>query len=132
MLNASKTTLTFIRSDINAPRMCTNLGYKWVTDFRLLGYFLHNNLANVVFNFDRPFEEICKQVEIWKSRVFTPLARLHVLKVLLLSKYTHLALMIPNPSDDQIKRLNNLFMEFIWGGKTLLCNSAISDWVRYS
>ena len=41
-----------------------------------------------------------------------------MLKTLLISKLNHLIISLPNPSVDQISKLNKIFFEFIWKSST--------------
>ena len=54
----------------------------------------------------------------WKKRILTPIGKICVLKTLVVPQLNHLFMSIPNPSDLFLKEINNLFYNFIWGGKT--------------
>ena len=54
----------------------------------------------------------------WSLRYLTPFGKVTVLKSLGLSKLSHIALVMPNPSKDMIKKIENMFFRFIWDGKS--------------
>ena len=51
----------------------------------------------------------------WSYRYLTPFGKVTVVKSLGLSKLSHVALVIANPTRDMIKRIENIFYSFIWG-----------------
>ena len=53
---------------------------------------------------------------MWKRRYLTPLGKITVIKTLLVPTLNHLFISIPNPNDQTIKELNNIFFEFLWEG----------------
>ena len=53
---------------------------------------------------------------MWKRRYLTPLGKITVIKSLLVPTLNHLFISIPNPNNQTIKELNNIFLEFVWEG----------------
>ena len=51
----------------------------------------------------------------WSYRYLTPFGKVTVIKSLGLSKLSHVALVIPNPTKAIIKRVESIFFKFIWG-----------------
>ena len=51
------------------------------------------------------------------KRLITPLGRVAVLKSLVLSKFIHLWILLPNPPDEHINSLQKLCYEFVWNKK---------------
>lgn len=87
------------------------------TSFKLLGIEFSVNLANMLeINFSEKICTVKKQLLCWKRRNLTPIGRITVIKSLLLPKFNHLFLTLPNPSQEMLKTLNNLFQEFVWNG----------------
>ena len=68
-------------------------------------------------NFKDKFLEIKKLYKIWLKRQITPLGRIAVLKSLVLSKITHLWLLLPNPPDNYIDELQKSVYYFVWNKK---------------
>ena len=52
----------------------------------------------------------------WKNRSLTVTGKITVLKSLVLPKLTHLFTALPQPKEDMIRRLENMY-RFIWNGK---------------
>ena len=53
----------------------------------------------------------------WLKRLITPLGRVAVLKSLILSKLTHLWMLLPNPPDPVVKELQIMCFKFVWNMK---------------
>ena len=58
--------------------------------------------------------EIAKEMKRWSKRILTPLGRLTILKTLLISKFNHLIIALPNPSANTISKLNKILFAFVW------------------
>ncbi len=56
-------------------------------------------------------------MKTWKRRTTTPLGRLVVIKILILSKVTHYATVLPSLNSKQIGKMHKAFCEFIWGNE---------------
>ena len=69
-------------------------------------------------NFTDKVNKIEKLLNSWSYRYLTPFGKVTIVKSLGLSKLSHIALIIPNPNKDMLKRLNSLFFHFIWGKKS--------------
>ena len=54
----------------------------------------------------------------WKRRHLTPLGRIPVLKTLILSKITHLFLLIPNPREQFMKEMTHRCYNSMWNGSS--------------
>ena len=55
-------------------------------------------------------------IKLWNRRYLTPLGKITVIKTLLLPILNHLFISIPNPAEQTIKELNNIFFDFLWNG----------------
>ena len=62
--------------------------------------------------------EIAKEMKRRSKRILTPLGRLTILKTLLISKFNHLIIGLPNPSANTISKLNKIFFAFVWQSST--------------
>ena len=51
----------------------------------------------------------------WSYRYLTPFGKITVIKSLGLSKLSHIALVLPNPTKEMIKRVESAFYTFLWG-----------------
>ena len=115
-ISCSKTKAVWFGSahDSN-QQLCHDLGLKWVRSFTLLGIKFDNALINMKNNFDEKIEDIEKMLSNWSYRYLTPFGKITVVKSLGLSKLSHVALVIPNPSKEMLKRIESIFFKFIWG-----------------
>ena len=118
-INLSKTKAVWFGKEYNSTmKLCPDLKLEWAKDFTLLGIKFDNYLQNMESNFLEKFEKIEKLLSSWSYRYLTPFGKVTIVKSLGLSKISHIALVIPNPSKDMLKRLNSLFFKFIWGNKS--------------
>ena len=68
-------------------------------------------------NFKEKIQKIRSLIKLWNRRYLTPLGKITVIKTLLLPILNHLFISIPNPSEQIIKELNNIFfLIFLWDG----------------
>ena len=81
-------------------------------------------------NFKEKLENIVKMIKHWKKRYLTPLAKITVIKSLLLSKLNHLFISLPNPNDLIIKQLNTIFYDILWEGPSKIKKSVIIKQIR--
>ena len=87
------------------------------TDFKLLGINFHIDLDKMQqINFKEKVQKIRSLIKLWNRRYLTPLGKITVIKTLLLPMLNHLFISIPNPDEQTIKELNNIFFEFLWDG----------------
>ena len=99
-------------------KLCPDLNLKWAKSFTLLGINFDNNLSNMQSNFNNKIEKVEKMLSSWSYRYMTPFGKVTIVKSLGLSKISHIALVIPNPNKDMLKRLNTIFFQFIWDKKS--------------
>ena len=96
--------------------MCENYYLDWSQGpFKILDV----NFSREVFDvWDLNTNEVLNKIENlvahWSKRKLTLLGRIIVIKSLVLSKFTHLFLALPNPPGDLIKRLERIFYKFLW------------------
>lgn len=97
-----------------------NTRYKLVwgkTKFKLLGIDFSVNLEDILdINFKPKIDKLKNQLALWKRRNLTIIGKITVIKTILLPKFNHLFLALPNPSLKFIKTLNDSFHEFLWNG----------------
>ena len=75
-------------------------------------------------NFDKKVHEIKKLLDTWVYRGMSVYGKIVIIKTLALSKLSHLALVLPNLNKNDIKKLESLFFNFIWGGRPAKVSSA--------
>ena len=115
-ISVTKTKAIWIGSKADSnDKLCPELGLKWVKTFALLGVNFDNALEHMDDNFDKKIKNIEKMLSNWTYRYLTPFGKITVIKTLCLSKLSHTALVITNPSKSMIKRIEGIFFKFLWG-----------------
>ena len=106
------------------------------TTFKLLGINFHIELDQMQqLNFNEKIQKIRSLIKLWNRRYLTPLGKITVIKTLLLPKLNHLFISIPNPSEQIIKELNNIFFFFFmgWPSKNqtkCCCKTVLRRWTK--
>ena len=114
-ISVTKTSAVWFGSECASNvQLCPDLKLKWSKTFTLLGINFDNKLENMQSNFDDKLDKIEKLLCTWSYRYLTPFGKVTIVKSLGLSKISHIALVIPNPNKNMLKRLNTLFFQFIW------------------
>ena len=86
--------------------------------FTVLGIKFSLNLSDMIeLNYNVKIDAIRKLFDNWSKRILTPLGKISVIKSLALSQLNYLLASLPNPGDIIMKRLNNMFYNFLWSGK---------------
>ena len=65
-------------------------------------------------NYNVKLEEVTRILAVWSKRQITPLGKIVVIKSIVLSKFIHLFMVLPNPSPEWLKKLEKLFFHFLW------------------
>ena len=118
-ISVTKTKAIWFGSNHNSNlKLCPDLTLKWVKEFTLLGINFDNNLTNMQSNFDDNIEKVEKLLSHWSYRYLTPFGKVTVIKSLALSKLSHVALVIPNPTKQMFKKLETILYKFLWGNKS--------------
>ncbi|XP_076453470.1 uncharacterized protein LOC143288729 [Babylonia areolata] len=96
-----------------------HLGIEWnPPKFRILGIWFTNDLQNCAnMNYSEKLADVIQLFRVWIRRQITPLGRIAVLKSLILSKLTHLWILLPNPPDNFFRILQNHCYSFVWNKK---------------
>lgn len=119
-LNPGKTSVIWLGSRKNSSvRYMQHLNMEWnPPKFKILGMWFTNDLSDCEkINYDDKFTEIKNLFRIWMKRCITPLGKIAILKSLILSKLTYLWLLLPNPPDHLIDRLQKMCYAFVWNNK---------------
>lgn len=116
-INTDKTKVIWFGSRKNSRIiLCPEHNLSWENGyFTVLGIKFSTTLEEMVnINYDAKIDEITKLFACWSKRVITPLGKITVIKTLALAKLNHLILSIPNPSNEKINKIQNLFYKFLW------------------
>lgn len=86
--------------------------------FTLLGLEFNADLKNLMdINLKNKMKQMKNIMNSWAKRNLTPLGRITVLKTLVVSKITHILLVLPPAQSKLIEEIEKLFFKFVWKGK---------------
>ena len=109
-VNEEKTNVVYIGSlrDRNTNPDITKKHLNWVKDgkFSALGVQFSTNLTEMgELNYNTLRESVTNSIHHWSKRNLTVLGRVTIVKSVLIPKFNHLILSIPNPTKDFLKSL---------------------------
>ena len=104
-------------------KLCPELNLIWSQEFTSLGIKFTADLSKLHENYELKTEEIQKCANNWKYRYLSPYGSICIAKTLLLSKISHLAIVLPNLSKKEIKTLEDKIYRFIWKGNDKVARS---------
>ena len=119
-MNTTKTKIVWIgRKKHSKDKLICNSKLDWgTTCFTLLGILFSVKLKNIpLMNFTKALEIAKKLLSDWKKRLLTPIGKITIIKTFVLPQFIHLFTSIPSPSKEFIKKLNEMFYNFIWDNK---------------
>ena len=119
-LNYDKTYNVWLGSLKNNPlKYLNHLNMNWNPyKFKLLGLWFTNDLSDMAdINLKDKFSETKKLIDIWMKRTITPIGKIAILKSLILSKLTYLWILLPNPPQHIIDKIQELCYKFVWSDK---------------
>lgn len=64
----------------------------------------------------KKFKTLKSKILAWQRRHLTPIGKITVIKTLLIPSLNHLFLSLPNPTDKDLKELQDMFFKFLWDG----------------
>ena len=119
-VNFDKTQVIWIGSKKYSRRkLCQNWDLIWgKTSFKLFGIEFDVDLSRICqINFRKNISASTKTLKQWVKRLLTPVERITVIKTLIISRFNHLFISLPIPSNNIIKELNEMFFNFLWQHK---------------
>ena len=119
-MNCDKTQVVWLGSKKGSHKIfCPHLKMKWnPCKFKILGIWFTPDLNECEnMNYNDKLIEVKILFKIWAQRTITPLGRIAVLKSLILSKLIHLWILLPDPPDHFIQKLQKACFQFVWNGK---------------
>ena len=118
--NIDKTKCIWIGSKIeNTHKLCYRNNLAWSREpFNFLGVVFSTNLSEIPkLNYENKIEEMKNMIHIWSKRAISTLAKITVVKSLIIPKITHLLISLPGPSRDILQSIESMLYKFIWNGK---------------
>ena len=97
------------------------------TRFKLLGITFDVNLEKMIeLNFEQSLIKIKNRIKHWKRRMLTPIGKITVIKSLLLPTLIHLFSSLPNPGQNFLNQLREIFKDYIWGKRAKIKKSILT------
>ena len=114
-MNMSKTKMVWLgKKKYSKEKLCYASTLNWGTNlFTLLGIDFDVNLQNIpAHNYSKALTRVEKIISAWKKRTLTPLGKITVIKLLILSQLNHLFMAIPLPNNNFYVDLNKNLINF--------------------
>ena len=119
-INVNKSYAAYLGIDKGSDViLCPDLKLQWTTEFTLLGiqYNIMDLDSSVELNTIKKLEEIRLVFQAYKRRNLSVLGKITVVKTLALPKLVHALSVLPNPSTEFYKKLNEMICIFVWNNK---------------
>ncbi len=98
--------------------LCHDIEMQWVDSYLLLGINFNVDLDIMVnTNFTTKLLEMEKVFTQYRKRKLSLLGKVTVIKTLAVPKLVYLLTVLPNPSNSLVKKIEDMFRNFIWDGK---------------
>ena len=93
------------------------MGVNVVNELKVLGIVYNGSNQDIVNkNISQTIGKISQEIAQWKRRYLTLLGKITVVKSMLVSKLVHIFSALPNPSDSDIKNINDILFKYVWNG----------------
>ena len=89
----------------------------WTKSFEALGVKFDDKLEDMNVNITEAIVKIKATLKSWKNRFLTPYGKITVIKSLVLSKLTHLVLIIPTLAKHVLREIDVYIYDFLWNSK---------------
>jgi hypothetical protein len=116
-INKEKTKAYWIGSTRNSVNtLCDDYPLDWSqVPLKILGVNFSAQLSDIwVLNGPDILTKCEKLIKTWSKRNLTLIGKITVIKSLVLSKFVHLFIALPNPPTEIIKQLEQMSFKFIW------------------
>ena len=112
--NFGKTKCLQIGDNIAAEEI-EQLGLTTVNQLKVLGIVFEKSNENITANnLALILPKMIKEIAQWRRRNLTLIGKITVVKALLISKMVHVLSSLPNPCEQDTKKLNSILFSFIW------------------
>ena len=118
-ISVTKTKAIWFGNASNSDQiLCPEEGLVWTKTFTLLGLEFDNKLELMDQNYYEKIKDIEKLLQGWLYRYLSPYGKIVVIKALALSKLSHIALVVPSLTKNDLQKLEKIFFNFLWSNKT--------------
>jgi hypothetical protein len=119
-INFKKSSALWIGASAGSKvKYLPELNFSWnPTVIKSLGILFSTNISNIAqINYENKINGIKNILNVWTRRNLTPFGKITVIKTLVMSKFTYLFQNIPDPSEELVDELQNIFFKFLWDNK---------------
>ena len=120
-INFDKTQLVWIGSKkYSSDTIKTKWKLAWGHHkFKLLGINFSVDLDSMVNeNFTIKLQHLQNIAKQWAKRSLSPLGKITIIKTFMIAIFNHLFIMLPNPNNEIIQKINDILFDFLWNSKT--------------
>ena len=124
--NVLKTKYALFGNAVDSPLITATTGITIETaPFRLLGIYLNGNLDSLQLNWDKAIKAMRTEIGIWSTLKLSSTAKVNITKACLLSKFTHIATILPLPPKHTRNEIERIIVNFINGKRNKLSKKII-------
>ena len=118
-INQSKTqAVVFGNIPAGNYKLCRDIDLTWKQNFKLLGIKFDAMLEKMHINYDEAIDKVKETIKNWRYRLMTVYGKAVITKTLLLSKFAHLHLVLPDLPAGTLDSIETMIYLFLWKGKT--------------
>ena len=114
-INKNKTYVNIFGQQSPEPPYVKELGLRYCNDFKLLGIKYDSSLSSMMCNYDEGIRKFETVVHDRRHKYLTIFGKITVVKTFMLSVLSHVATVIPTPSEKYCKKIETIIVNFIKG-----------------
>ena len=124
--NVLKTKYALFGNAIDSPQITPLTGFTLEdAPFRLLGIYLTGKLDKLELNWDKAIKAMRSEIGAWSTLKLTHTAKVNITKTCLLSKFNHIATILPLPPKETRNEIERIIVNFINGRRHKLSKKII-------
>ena len=124
--NVLKTKYALFGNAIDSPQITPLTGFTLEdAPFRLLGIYLTGKLDKLELNWEKAIKAMRSEIGAWSTLKLTHTAKVNITKTCLLSKFTHIATILPLPPKETRNEIERIIVNFINGRRHKLSKKII-------
>ena len=118
-MNFDKTKVVWFGCKDEQNVFLPEMKFEWnPKKFSILGIEFTSDLEEITNkNIENKLIDMQREINNWSRRNLTPFGKVTVIKSIILSKIVHILIALPTPSQNMLKKINNMLFNFLWDGK---------------